>query len=204
MSADGSLPQERRLHALIGSRICHDLISPLGAIGNGIELLAMSEAGAAPEISLITESVQNASARIRFFRVAFGAASPESTVSVQEIREVLSDLTRSSRTRMEWAPDHDLCRPRVKLAYLLILCLENALAYGGTIRVIETGGGWELIGEGKRLIINDNLWKMMLDAGGDLDIQPATVHFALIGEAARSAGCRIETELSDGRITIRI
>jgi histidine phosphotransferase ChpT len=62
------------LTSLIGSRICHDLISPLGAIGNGVELLAMSEVAKGPEMSLIAESVENANARIRFFRVAFGAA----------------------------------------------------------------------------------------------------------------------------------
>ncbi len=62
------------LVALIGSRICHDLISPIGAIGNGIELIGLSGAGAGPEMALISESVTNAQARIRFYyRVAFGA-----------------------------------------------------------------------------------------------------------------------------------
>jgi histidine phosphotransferase ChpT len=62
------------LAALIGSRICHDLISPIGAIGNGVELLLMEASGKGPELSLISESVAAANARIRFFRVAFGAA----------------------------------------------------------------------------------------------------------------------------------
>ena len=56
------------LAALIGSRICHDLISPIGAINNGLELLGMSDAREGPELELISESVGNASARIRFFR----------------------------------------------------------------------------------------------------------------------------------------
>ena len=58
--------------ALIGSRICHDLISPIGAINNGLELLSMSDERDGPEFDLITESVGNASARIRFFRIAYG------------------------------------------------------------------------------------------------------------------------------------
>ena len=57
------------LAALIGSRICHDLVSPIGAIGNGVELLAMAGA-AGPEVRLIAESVAAANARIRFFRIA--------------------------------------------------------------------------------------------------------------------------------------
>ena len=60
------------LAALIASRICHDLISPIGAIGNGVELLAMEPGGTLPEMALISESVANANDRIRFFRICFG------------------------------------------------------------------------------------------------------------------------------------
>ena len=63
--------------ALIGSRICHDLISPIGAINNGLELLEMTGTSSGPEMELISESVGNASARIRFFRIAYGAASDQ-------------------------------------------------------------------------------------------------------------------------------
>jgi histidine phosphotransferase ChpT len=70
------------LCALIGSRLCHDLVSPVGAIGNGVELLSMEGAGApmpagAAELSLVRESVENAQARLRFFRIAFGDAAPD-------------------------------------------------------------------------------------------------------------------------------
>ena len=69
------------LAALIASRICHDLISPLGAIGNGVELLAMEPGGTRPEMALISESVANANARIRFFRICFGQASSDQRIS---------------------------------------------------------------------------------------------------------------------------
>ena len=70
------------LNALLGSRICHDLISPLSAIGNGIELLTLSGVDAPSEIALISESVDNANTRIRFFRVAFGAAREDQQISL--------------------------------------------------------------------------------------------------------------------------
>ena len=70
-----AMSDDQDLSALLGSRICHDLISPLGAIANGVELLQMSGAAASPEVALIAESVANANARIRFFRVAYGIAS---------------------------------------------------------------------------------------------------------------------------------
>ena len=60
------------LAQLVGSRICHDLISPVGAIGNGLELLAMAGGrtmpGGSAELELISDSVVQANARIRFFR----------------------------------------------------------------------------------------------------------------------------------------
>ena len=71
--------------ALIRSRICHDLISPIGAIGNGVELLTMSaSAGGSPELDLIADSVHNANARIRFFRIAYGAVIPPKISGVQK------------------------------------------------------------------------------------------------------------------------
>ena len=60
------------LSALIGSRICHDLINPLGAIANGVELIALTVAEQTPEMLLFAESVEAANARIEFFRLAYG------------------------------------------------------------------------------------------------------------------------------------
>ena len=68
---------EDDLVALVGSRLCHDLISPLGAIGNGVELLTMTATTLSPELQLITESVAAANARIKFFRLAFGRAGEQ-------------------------------------------------------------------------------------------------------------------------------
>jgi histidine phosphotransferase ChpT len=65
------------LTALVGSRICHDLVSPLGAIGNGVELLGLTGIAPSPEMALIVESVENANARLRFFRIAYGAAGTD-------------------------------------------------------------------------------------------------------------------------------
>ena len=85
------------LNDLIGSRICHDLISPLGAISNGLELLAMSQDMSGPEVSLISESVDNANARIRFFRIAFGSSSPGQMTGANEIASILRDMSSGCR-----------------------------------------------------------------------------------------------------------
>ena len=125
------MPDRPDLTALIGSRICHDLISPIGAIGNGVELLMMDGVTKGPEIALIAESVANANARIRFFRVAFGASSTDQRIGRPEVLAILSDLTRGGRLSIDWRGPADLPRREVKLAFLLIQCLESAMAFGG-------------------------------------------------------------------------
>src|SRR5690606_27339952 len=79
------------LAALLASRMCHDLVSPLGAIGNGLELLEMYGAAAGPEHALIADSVAAAGARLRLFRLAFGHAGDGQRLPVAELRELLSD-----------------------------------------------------------------------------------------------------------------
>lgn len=168
------------MNDLIGSRICHDLISPLGAIGNGIELLSMSSTGAAPELSLISESIGNANARIRFFRVAFGAVGPGSMMGDREIRSILDDLYCGSRTHIDWRIANDLPRGEVKLALLLILCLESALPWGGKIGVSRVADRWSMTASGKRQKIEPGLWDLVTNPKSDTSVSASEVHFALV------------------------
>lgn len=89
------------LTALIGSRICHDLISPIGAIANGLELMQMSGSPLTAEMALITDSVQNANARIRFFRVAYGHAAAQQMMGRAEIIGILQDIAQGARVRFQ-------------------------------------------------------------------------------------------------------
>ena len=84
--------------ALIGSRICLDNISPIEAIGNGVEFLTMSASvGSSPELNLIADSVHNTNARIRFFRIAYGAASMDNVIGRQEVISVLPETAQGGR-----------------------------------------------------------------------------------------------------------
>ena len=192
----------RDLNALLGSRICHDLISPLGAIGNGIELLALSGINAAPEIALISESVENANTRIRFFRVAFGAASAGDTMAARECHALLADLSRGGRLKYRWLIKEDLPRPEVKVAYLLLLCLESAFPFGGEIEITRIDGRWRLHGRAERVKLDHGLWALIVDPGSEAEINAANVHFALVAHAAAQAGCRISTELREAEVSI--
>ena len=193
---------ERDINALLGSRICHDLISPLGAIGNGLELLSMSGAAAVPELALIADSVENANARIRFFRVAFGVASPGQGLGAAEIRGILGDLMRGARLSVEWQPEGESLRSEVKLAFLLILCLETAMPWGGRITVARADGRWSLYGAAERMKLDPALWAALQDGSSVLELSSAQVQFALAPEAAARLGRSIALETQPGLVTI--
>ncbi len=147
--------------ALIGSRICHDLISPIGAISNGVELLGLTGGANLPEIGLISESVDNANARIRFFRLAFGSASGDEQLGEAEPRKILADLTQGTRLEIVWISGPSTPRPQVKLAFLVINCLESAMPRGGTITVNRNGDAWQCVAQTDRMRIIPELWEGM-------------------------------------------
>jgi histidine phosphotransferase ChpT len=172
------------LSALIGSRICHDLISPIGAIGNGVELMLMDGGAKSPELALISESVANANARIRFFRIAFGAAGGDTRIARTEVQTVLTEITKGSRLQIDWQSDSDLARREVKLAFLALQCVESATPWGGRVSVAQTGPAWTVTAKANRLRIDLVLWASLTQPPGGIEITPAFVHFAVLPEAA--------------------
>ena len=179
---------QAHLAALIGSRICHDLISPIGAINNGLELLTMSGAPESPEMELIGESVGNASARIRFFRIAFGAAGDQ-MVGTAEIASILRDMYKDSRLDIAWLTDAPQPRACVRLAFLALLCLETAMPYGGQINVtLDDEGRWHLKGTADKLNVDQSLWSTLAQSMPTSHLQPSQVQFALLPLIAAQEG----------------
>jgi histidine phosphotransferase ChpT len=191
------------LAALIASRICHDLISPIGAIGNGVELMAMALNGAAPpEVALIADSVANANARIRFFRISFGQARGDQRVARSEVLSILTDLARAGRVAYGWTSGGDLARREVRLVFLLLQCLESALAYGGRVEVAQDGAFWTITAEARRLRIDPALWEVLTDPVPPQEIDPGQVHFALVPAELSRQDRRLVTEI--GETVIRL
>lgn len=190
------------LAALIASRICHDLISPIGAIGNGVELLAMDASRPVPEMALISESVANANARIRFFRISFGAATGDQRIARSEVMSVLTDLTRGGRISYAWNSVADLPRREVRLAFLLLQCLETALAYGGKVDVSRNEMGWTITADASRLRIDAALWEILTEPRAPAEIGAGQVHFALVPEELARQGRRLVTEIGDTAIRL--
>lgn len=190
------------LASLIGSRICHDLISPVGAISNGLELLAMgSGVGTSPEMALIAESVENANARIRFFRVAYGMSSEGQMIGKNEVCSILAGIAKGARVEFDWDPQSDLARQEAQAVFLAIQCLETSMPFGGTIRVTERSPGWAVVGSAPKLRQEDVPWEA-LEADSGAEIIPAQVQFALLPLVLSTLGKRLTLEREEDEIRI--
>ena len=187
--------------ALVGSRICHDLISPVGAIGNGVELIGMG-GSTGPELELISDSVGNANARIRYFRVAFGLAGPEQMVGVREIRAILSDLAIGGRVSYEWDVERDVPRQELRAVFLALMCLESALPYGGFLTISEVEGRWQMTAEGRKIAVEENLWADLTRVHRTVEITPGRVQFGLLPQIVADLGRDLGVRNTPDQLTI--
>ncbi|MDI6835879.1 MAG: histidine phosphotransferase family protein [Rhizobiaceae bacterium] len=125
------------LAALLCSRVCHDVISPVGAINNGLELL--DEGGADEDaMELIRTSALNASVRLKFARLAFGASgSVGASIDTGEAEKAARDFVAAEKkTELAWnGPRAIIAKNRVKLLLNLFLVAYSAIPRGGSIDV---------------------------------------------------------------------
>jgi len=200
---DDMMPRERQsLADLIGSRLCHDLSNPLGAIGNGVELLDLTGAAQGPELDLVRDAVADALARVRFFRLAFGLAGREQEVSRAEVLAILTELYEGGRLRVHWAVDGSLPRDEVKLAFLLLQCLESAMPYGGQVHIGRSPDGWRLNGRADKLRLDPMLWEALSTGTPPRALRPSQVHFGLVRPALDRLGTRLTVVLDEGTVTL--
>lgn len=131
------------LAALLCSRVCHDVISPVGAIVNGLEVLEDEKDAEMREVALelIKKSAASASARLQFCRLAFGAAgSVGASVDTGDAEAVTRGLIASDRTTLVWNPARQFApKNKVKLLLNLSLIALAAIPRGGVVTVDFTG-----------------------------------------------------------------
>jgi histidine phosphotransferase ChpT len=124
------------LASLLCSRICHDVISPVGALNNGIELL--EEPGAEEDaMALVRVSARNASARLQFMRIAYGAAgSSTSQIDTGDAEQVASAFMATEKSVLTWTGMRAY-QPKavVKLILNLLIIANGSVPRGGTLDI---------------------------------------------------------------------
>jgi histidine phosphotransferase ChpT len=192
------------LPGLVAARLCHDLISPMGAIGNGLELMQLAAPDSSAELDLVAGSLGSALAKLRFYRLAFGPADAEGRQSLDDARAV-TDAMFHGRFAVAWAAAaSDLPRASTRLALLALLCLERSLPMGGAARVSVGEGEIALAVEARRVTPPADLWALVTDGAPPAALRADAVQFALLARALAEAGLRLEAAFEPTAARLRM
>jgi histidine phosphotransferase ChpT len=164
------------LASLLCSRLCHDLMSPVGALNNGIELLGDETDPEMREkcLELLADSARATANKLKFFRLAFGAGGGfGEEIDTSEAQAALEGLFGAEgKVQLGWVVESEkLPKGAVKLLLNLALLAGDALVRGGRLDVgaERTGGGIELAvrAEGPRILLDPVLRETLATGGGD-------------------------------------
>lgn len=126
---------------LLCSRLCHDLISPVGAINNGVELIEdLGEDMAGEAMGLIAQSGRRAAGRLRCFRLCYGAAGAQSSIGLDEARDIAAGYLDGGKATLAWSVDDEWGADgpppgTVKVLLNLLVVADESLSQGGVISV---------------------------------------------------------------------
>jgi histidine phosphotransferase ChpT len=196
------MPSDLDLASLVASRLCHDVVGAVGAIQNGLELMAEDQAMADMAIDLIAKSTAQASARIQYARVAYGAAGGSTMLDPAEGRRLTEGLFAGEKAELDWQWDGPSApRDRVKLAMLLAAYAIGAVPRGG--RVVVTGEA----DEGVTVVAaGTNVRKpahLDVITEGTEPSEPQAVQPLLVVRLAAALGLILEVGDGDDSLTIR-
>ena len=189
--------------SLISSRICHDLVSPLGAISNGLELLELSGIAKTPELALLNDSIDSANSRVQFFRIAYGSAPDDLMLNPDVVQQTLAGYYVDKRVKAKWNYPHPVRRIDGKLLFLLVQCMETALPYGGNIQIRHPGGGWLLEASG-RIVLTNPLWNVFKDGLNGDPVRSSEVQFELARALAEQKQMTVEIAATDDDLRIMV
>ncbi len=143
---------DMRVMELLASKLCHDLVSPVSAINNGVELIEDIGGSVVEEaMKLIGDSGAKAARRLKMYRLAYGRAGSEENLSLRDVRQVALQYLTDTKITLVWSddlPDYPIAETRGFLKTLLnvITMGEEALAYGGAITLSKIAESDELKG----------------------------------------------------------
>ena len=192
------------LASLLCSRLCHDLLSPVGALNNGIELLADEQDPNMRErcMELLAESARATANKLKFFRLAFGAGGGfGDEIDTREAKTALEGLYGADKqTELGWmVADDKLPKGAVKLLLNLAMIAGDALVRGGRLDVgaERRGGALEMVirAEGPRILLDPKLRETIAQGHSGGDVEPRAAGAWLAHTLAKEAGGSIQ--LSD-------
>lgn len=188
--------------SLLCSRLCHDLVSPVGALSNGLEILAdeQDETVRVQVLDLLEQSARQTANRLQFFRLAFGAAGGfGALVDPREGQKAVEAFFSGSKVALVWnCTVPSLPKSAVKLLLNLALLAGEGLIRGGRLTVdIRSGNGGTqavIAAAGERFLLSDAARAAMKGEIAEDELEPRTAPAYLAGIVARELGVEIAIE----------
>lgn len=186
---------EFRVLELINARLCHELVSPVGAINNGVELLDDDDPDFVRDaIQLIGQSARKAGQRLQFYRFAYGTSGSASGGAASG-RDLAQGLLEGGKVRCDWSAEATTLPVHwQRLACNMLVLAADALPRGGTIlvRPLRAGAsGIEVTAEGEAINLGPDL-RAALDAAAPVDqLSSRTVHAYFTQRLAQILGATV-------------
>lgn len=186
--------------ALLCSRLCHDLISPVGAITNGLEVLAEEddEDMRKQVLAMLEQSANATATRLKFYRLAFGSAGGfGEAIDVREAHKALSQYLEGNKITLEWESTEEALDKRVlKLVLNLALIASEAMIRGGRLSITISRQGdscrLALVAKGDRFLLSDNARAAALGDLPESELEPRTAPAHLARQLADGLDSKIE------------
>jgi histidine phosphotransferase ChpT len=197
--------------SLLCSRLCHDLLSPVGALNNGIELLADEHD---PEmrarcLDLLGESARASANKLKFFRLAFGAAGGfADEVDTREARAAIEGLFGGDgRIQLGWMVDEPvISKAALKVLLNVVLIAGDALVRGGSLDVgaEKSEAGLDIVvrAEGSRIVLDPELKKVLVGEVGEDEVAPRAAAAWLVHCLVEEGGGRVQVADQDNMLLI--
>ncbi|HVV66435.1 MAG TPA: histidine phosphotransferase family protein [Rhizomicrobium sp.] len=196
--------------ALLVSRVCHDLVSPLGAVVNGLEVLEDERDAAmrADALKIVASSASQALARIQFMRIAFGAAgSAGAELDLGEVGRLVEGLFAGSKINLEWnAPHAGWPKDWAKLLMNATLLAADCLPRGGVVRVsVEAGKAepaFKIEAVGPQARVLEDVERAVRGEAGSAQTDARGVQPLLTHKLARGLNAGLTLAAAEGRVEL--
>ena len=201
-----SEPSDLELAALISSKICHDVISPVGAIYNGLEILGDDGDPGSRDYAMdvIRNVTVQASARLQFARFAFGAAgSAGAEIDLQTAREISEGFIGDAKHKLEWsAPSGYLPKNQVKLLLNLVLIGLGGIPRGGVLTVTMSGNIMGVRAEGQGAKASAELSAMVAGEMPESGLDARSIQIQYTLDLAGNLGLDLAVDAVEGSLEV--
>ncbi len=191
------------LSALLSSRVCHDLINPVGAISSGLSMIddpSSDEAMKEMADDLVRDGTKKALALLSYARLAYGAAGGHGAeIKLEDARDVLIGLYDTTKANLDWQmPDEMMPKNKVKILLVLAYAACEAVPRGGDVVVAPSEKGFVFTITGKRLFLNDELIAAL--DGDNTDLKPKFTPAYIAGLLAKQSLGAVNAHMNEDHI----